>query len=331
MKSTRSSSASAARRLRHPAEPEAGPGARRHPVLTRPQSVLGCATVARMPSLSHEALLLLFRNRPELVPELLRDALHVELPAFTEVRVESADLTEVVPAEYRADLVVLLVDGKPVFAIAVEVQLQRSERKRFTWPVYVAGLRARFECEAAVLVVTPTEELARWASEPIRLGPSGTLTPLVIGPGSVPVVTDKVKAQAEPELAVLSVLAHGRGPVERAVAVAVAAAAGLTRVEDPELFVLYSDLIDSAISEAARKAFQMLPEGYQFQSEAIRKSLEKGKAEGKASDVLAILEARGLPVLEAQRQRVLHTTDLDTLDRWIRRAVTISSVDELFD
>jgi hypothetical protein len=94
---------------------------------------------------------LLFRNRPELAPELLREALGVELPAYCEVRVESANLTDIVPAEYRADLVVLLVDGKPVFAIAVEVQLARDDRKRFTWPVYVAGLRARFECQVAVL------------------------------------------------------------------------------------------------------------------------------------------------------------------------------------
>jgi hypothetical protein len=104
-----------------------------------------------MPSLSHEALLLLFRNRPELAPELLREALGVELPAYTEVRVESADLTEAVPAEYRADLVVLLVDGKPVLAIVVEVQLGRDERKRFTWSAYVSVLRARHECPVAPL------------------------------------------------------------------------------------------------------------------------------------------------------------------------------------
>src|SRR5262245_3124163 len=99
-----------------------------------------------MPSTTHEALVLLFRNRPELAPELLRDALGVELPAYAEARVESADLTELQPTEYRADLVVLLVDGKPVLGIIVEVQLQKDERKRFTWPVYASNLRARLEC-----------------------------------------------------------------------------------------------------------------------------------------------------------------------------------------
>ena len=70
-----------------------------------------------MPSLQHDALVLLFRNRPSLAAELLRDALHVPLPAYSEVRLESSDLTDVSPAEYRADLVLLLVDGSPVLYI----------------------------------------------------------------------------------------------------------------------------------------------------------------------------------------------------------------------
>jgi hypothetical protein len=43
-----------------------------------------------MPSFLHEALLMLFRNRPALAPELLRDALHVPLPDYTEVRIDPA-------------------------------------------------------------------------------------------------------------------------------------------------------------------------------------------------------------------------------------------------
>jgi hypothetical protein len=44
-----------------------------------------------------------------------------------------------------------------VLGIVIEVQLQRDDRKRFTWPVYVAGLRARLECPACLLVVTPSD------------------------------------------------------------------------------------------------------------------------------------------------------------------------------
>jgi hypothetical protein len=84
-----------------------------------------------MPSQLHDVLVQLFRNRPLLAPELLRDALNMELPQFTEARMDSADLTDVQPAEYRADLVVLLFDGKPVLGIVIEVQLSPENRKRF--------------------------------------------------------------------------------------------------------------------------------------------------------------------------------------------------------
>ncbi|MET0536190.1 MAG: hypothetical protein ABW171_18390, partial [Steroidobacter sp.] len=97
--------------------------------------------------------MLLFRNRPALAPELLRLALNIDLPTYTEARIHSADLTEVQPAEYRADLVVLLVDDVPVLGIIVEVQLAADERKRYVWPAYAANLRAQLECPVYVLVV----------------------------------------------------------------------------------------------------------------------------------------------------------------------------------
>ena len=117
--------------------------------------------------------------------------------------------------------------------------------------------------------------------------------------------------------------------------VAQAAVAGVELISDRDMFVLYSDLIDAALSDAARKAFLMLPQGYEFQNELIRKSLEKGRSEGrvaeKAADVIAFLEARGLALSDAQRQRISETTDLETLSRWVRRAATITSTDALFE
>src|SRR5262245_8939276 len=97
------------------------------------------------PSLTHEGLVRLFKNRPELAPELRRAAPGVTLPAYAEARLDSADLTNLEPAEFRADLVVLLVDGKPVLGIVIEAQLElrKDDRKFFTWPAYVANLRAQ--------------------------------------------------------------------------------------------------------------------------------------------------------------------------------------------
>lgn len=283
-----------------------------------------------MPSLTHEALLQLFRNRPELAPELLREALQVELPAYTEVRIESADFSQLAPTEYHADLVVLLVDGAPVLGIVVEVQLAQKPRKRFTWPLYLAALRAKLECDACVFVVAPSMEVARWAAEPIRLGLGSSVVPLVVGPGGIPVITDPARAIQAPELGVLSAMAHGHDDVETAVKVALAAAAGVGSLDEHRA-LLYSDLIAAALSEAARKAFFMHPQGYEFQSDWLRESFQKGIAQGKAADVIAFLEARGLAVSDAQRERILATTDMPTLDRWIRRAATVAAAEALFE
>ncbi|MFC1643358.1 hypothetical protein ACFL5O_11865 [Myxococcota bacterium] len=286
-----------------------------------------------MPSLSHEALVMLFRNRPELAPELLRMALGVELPAYTEVRIESAELTQVAPTEYHADLVVLLVDGRPVLGIVLEVQLDPRERKRFTWPLYVVALRARLECPACVLVVTPYREVARWAMQAIVIGPGAIFHPLVVGPDGVPKVTDPAVAAAEPELAVLSAMAHGGGEVEIAVKIAMAAEPACAGLPEHRALV-YSDLIRISLSEAARKALEELmanTQGYEFQSEFARRHEARGQTKARAEAVITFLDARGLPPTHEQHERILGCADLETLGQWVRKAATVSSVDELFE
>lgn len=185
-----------------------------------------------MPSQLHDVLLLLFRNRPELAAELLRDALHVQLPDYTEARIESAELTDVQPAEYRADLVVLLMHDKPVHGIVVEVQLSRDGRKRFVWPVYAVNLRARLRCPVSVLVVCPDERVARWCAKAVDLGGGNVFTPIVLGPSGVPIVTDEDVATHDPELAVLSAMAHGHdSDPDIAVRIALAATAASARLD----------------------------------------------------------------------------------------------------
>ncbi|MBI2571007.1 MAG: hypothetical protein HYV63_28715 [Candidatus Schekmanbacteria bacterium] len=54
----------------------------------------------------------------------------------------------------------------------------------------------------------------------------------------------------------------------------------------------------------------------------------RGEARGRAEAVLAVFEARGLPVTPKQRSQVVSCRDLAQLDRWLRRAITASSVAE---
>lgn len=57
----------------------------------------GVVTVAAMPSITHETVVELIRNRPSLVPELLGGMLGMDVPAHEQVRLESADCTAVAP------------------------------------------------------------------------------------------------------------------------------------------------------------------------------------------------------------------------------------------
>ncbi|MFF0774465.1 hypothetical protein ACFYUK_36640 [Nonomuraea wenchangensis] len=97
------------------------------------------------PTQEHEFLLELVRNRPSLVATLLTE-MGVPVPAFDEARLESPDFTDCVPTEYRADSVVVLADGKPLSGIVLEVQRAYRDEKTWSWPVYLATLRARLKC-----------------------------------------------------------------------------------------------------------------------------------------------------------------------------------------
>jgi hypothetical protein len=288
-----------------------------------------------MASWDHEGLVELFRTDPRLAAELLQDPLGLELPAFAEARVESGALTQLNPAELRADLVVSLSDGKkPVLAIIIEAQREEDDDKLFSWPAYVASLRHRLRCNVCLLVVTQSERVANWASRTIVMGPGGSLAPLVLRPSSVPVISTVEEARKDPELAVLSAMVHGGGSVETALDVALAGSAVALEL-GRDRFLLYFGLIFGALSEPARKAFQMDPQGVRFFDESQKQSFEKGRSEGraaeKAADVLDVLEARGLSITAAQRERILGTTELETLARWHRRAVTVSTTDALFE
>ncbi|MBX3694060.1 MAG: DUF4351 domain-containing protein [Steroidobacteraceae bacterium] len=285
-----------------------------------------------MPSYLHEALVQLFRNRPELAPELLRDALQGQLPAYTEVRIESADLTDVQPAEYRADLVVLLINGKPVLGIIVEIQISADERKRYAWPAYVAALRARLECPACLMVVAGNDSVARWAARSIDMGVHGRFVPLVVGPTAVPRIMDTGRARADPELAVLSAMAHGQDPdIHTSVQIALAAqiaSAGL----DADRSILYVDLILASLSKAARRELQaMKPAGYEFQSEFARRFVAQGEVagerRGRAALLIRLLTLRFGPLTDEGQQRLSQASS-EELDAIGERVLTARTLEE---
>jgi hypothetical protein len=57
--------------------------------------------------------------------------------------------------------------------------------------------------------------------------------------------------------------------------------------------------------------------------------IELGRNEGRAAALIAFLLTRGLEVPDQVRGRITACSDLATLDRWIARAVTAASADEV--
>jgi hypothetical protein len=166
-------------------------------------------------------------------------------------------------------------------------------------------------------------------------------------------VGEKGEAKKQPELAVLSALAHGNEP--GGVAVALSALSALSYLdEDRQRF--YADVVLAALGEAARRAVEeeMQSGKYEYRSEFAKRYFEQGRVEGEAKGraegevkgraegrtegrtegearaVLAVLGARGIAVDEELRQRVLRTNDLGRLERWLERAARASSAEDVF-
>ncbi|MFX0576139.1 hypothetical protein [Nocardia nepalensis] len=152
-----------------------------------------------MPSVLHEVVIDLFRQRPQLAAELLADVLDTPLPEFDHARLESGDFPDIDPTEYRADTVVVLATGTtPVLGVVVEVQLKPDSDKYWSWPVYLTTLRARLRCLTVLLVLCPNERTANHCRKPISVAPDFTLRPVVLSPQDVPVVTDPQAAADKP-------------------------------------------------------------------------------------------------------------------------------------
>jgi hypothetical protein len=282
--------------------------------------------------MQHEAPLELLRCEPRLAAVLLR-GLGVAVPAGATAAMAPTDLTASVPAELRADAVVVLSGAEGArLAVIVEVQLRYDTGKRYSWPAYLTQVRAAHRCPAVLLVICPASATARRCRAPIRTGhPGFDLAPLVIDSATIP---DPLREAASPELVVLAVLTGaldlGQDSARRLV---LARLAGL----DASRLATYTVFVRSAASESARQAPEALMTT-QFKDTFVDRLLAEGKAEGKAEGeakgearmILRVLAARGLKVPAEIQQRVLSCADTGQLEAWGDRAATAASLDEVF-
>jgi hypothetical protein len=316
-----------------------------------------------MPTLEHNGFVDMFRENPPLAPHLIATLFHVDVPTYVTVAVVEAALDQLIPVEFRADLVLELrgVSGALVLAIILEVQRDDDPDKKFSWPVYVAAVRAKKRCPACVLVVAPDAKVAAWATEPIDLGLGrATVVPLVVGPPSVPEITDAAVAEQETELTILSAVAHGNGPNGLEV---VQAALGALGRFDQEHAAVYFQIIYNALREPMRRALEALimerqtenkatfpPFAQQLIDRGKREGMLEGKREGMLEgkregmlegkregmlegkrEALFRLAARaGIAFTEEDRARVQTCMDPATLDRWVDNVLGAKTAVDVF-
>jgi len=290
-----------------------------------------------MPSYLHELLVNLFRNRADTTTVLLRD-LDVPLPEHDEIQPESTSINDLKLAEYRADLVLFLVQrSQKVLGVIVEIQLRRDDDKHYSWPAYVANLHARHRCPICLLVITVEQAISRWAEKTIELGPGSYCRPCVVGPANTPAITALTDAERNVELAVLSAVAHGKDS-DKALAERVArAATAACRSIDKERSNLYLDLIDVSLKHSAPEVLEaaMNSLGYEYQGDFARRYVAEGRTEGliegRTGTILRLLARRFGILTEADQARIRGAEDavLDKVENAMMLATTLDEILEL--
>lgn len=281
------------------------------------------------------------RQAAETIPELVEGGADVRVVAA------SAALAELAPPEFRADAVLhFMVPGRerPAHGGIVEIQRRCDRDKLFSWPTYAVNLRQRTRCPVTLVVVTPSEHVARWAARAIPLGGGNFFRPMVIGPSRIPRVTEMDQARTMPALSVLSAVVHGRKRGgEEIVRAALAAACPALDREQAAVYAHYLGTLPSAGGQRAPEAPMRLianrpPESFSLDDPYARHWVSKGEQlgeqRGRAEALRALLldqltERFGaLPETALAR---IHEADGDLLARWARRVLSAASLEQVLD
>ncbi|KUN11780.1 RpnC/YadD family protein [Streptomyces canus] len=287
-----------------------------------------------MVSSPHEAMHRIFREEPALFARLLPRA-GIDFPEYHSIEPLDTDLSEIRPMERRVDSAfrVQVADDEGGFLLAVESQSKPDTDKRNSWTYYLAHMYAKYGLPPVLVVLCRDKATASWAAEPIRVGrpfhTSMLVFPLVLGPGNLSVITDPDEAAEDVPLAVFSAFAHAKDPGLPAIREALAEVlAGQDEGSDDWVEYVEIGLGDGP----ARDLWRQLMAVYtpKFPDSIVAEYWNKGRANGRAEDILRLLDRRGIEIPDAVRERVKDCTDLDVLSVWFDRSLTVASAEELF-
>jgi hypothetical protein len=210
-------------------------------------------------------------------------------------------------------------------------QGRAAHDKQFSWPAYLANLRAAHKCKSAVLLVIcwDASEASKCRAA-IDMGhPGYSLVPIVIGPNDGQGLTGAGSW--------LTVLAGSMGAID------LEADDGrrlvLDAIRDTASSVPVTRTLEAIIlgvaSEAARAELEALMETKEYKNdfadrhEAIGEA--RGEAIGKAQAIVKILASRLIELSPPQRDQLTSCTDLAQLDQWLDRALTATTAGDLFN
>ncbi|MDQ0774709.1 hypothetical protein QF026_003175 [Streptomyces aurantiacus] len=296
-----------------------------------------------MVSPPHEAMHRIFQEHPELFTRI-SGALGLDITSPSSVTVMSADLTVArEPVERWVDTL-LRFDydrsaGQDPFLLAVESQHGWAPDKSASWACCLSYLFSKYAIRVLLLIVCQDRALAEWAAMPVSLSPRQwptlTLHPLVVGPHNMPVITDPDEARADLPMATLSAITHAKDPHIGDVLKALT-----TALQDAPEAVAYP-LIECTTQglggnhRAAELWRHLVVADLSFcKSRMSEENRDQRRAEARvqtaAEDIQLVLDARGLDVPDEVRERVTACDDPDLMRRWLARAATVASAEEIF-
>jgi hypothetical protein len=292
-----------------------------------------------MPGPAHETLVALIQQRPEMLDLLLRTLGYPGLPPGVKVRDSAVRVAN--PLEVRPDIVLTEDDDRGAWVLN-EIQLTIDPAKQRRWIAAAGVLFDTHGVMGDVVIITHEAHVAEWASVVARVvGPSGTrltLEPVVLLLSRAEV--ERLLAAEKPELAVFAAWAVHDQRGREAQEVVRAAAERIEATTDAELRETLTRAMISMLGDplvAVLKEMWMKPIVFPESPAAreLRELLEargelRGELRGEARALLTVLAARGLNVDEDTRARIRACVDALTLDRWVTRAVTAATLDDVF-
>ena len=288
-----------------------------------------------MPTIHHDGPIDVIRSHPDMTADLVRLVTPIEIPSQDRLRVElgANDASNVVPDEFRADMVTVIrarETGEPLLLVVIESQGRWDDEKDFAWPAYLTNLRAAHKCKAAVLIVICWDAAeAEKCRQAIRLGhPNFVLFPIVIGPRDGHSLDNGGPW--------LTVLAASMGAIDmetaggsKSVYDAIPATGADITVQRNLLAIILG-----VASDAARAKLEALMQVKQYPNAFLdgieARAEERGEARGEAKALLKVLGSRGVELTSEQQEQIMSCTDPEQLDRWLDRAGSAISADDVF-